>query len=97
MSPRLESDRHYHPRYCVDQPKVGALAGFGLDSLIEIGASAVAIWELSSTGHARQRFPLRLIGLAFAAHLLGRLLNSLAGWWRADNTRVESSDSPRTR
>jgi hypothetical protein len=30
-----------------------ALAGFGLDSLIEIGASAVVIWELSGTGEAR--------------------------------------------
>ncbi len=27
-----------------------ALAGFGLDSLIEIGASTVVIWELSGTG-----------------------------------------------
>jgi hypothetical protein len=26
-----------------------ALAGFGLDSLIEIGASAVVVWELSDT------------------------------------------------
>ena len=32
-----------------------ALAGFGLDSLIEIGASTVVIWELSGTGQARQR------------------------------------------
>jgi hypothetical protein len=32
-----------------------ALAGFGLDSLIEIGASAVVIWELSGTGAQRQR------------------------------------------
>jgi hypothetical protein len=39
-----------------------ALAGFGLDSLIEIGASAVVIWELSGTGHQRQRRALRLIG-----------------------------------
>jgi hypothetical protein len=30
-----------------------ALAGFGLDSLIEIGASAVVIWELSGTGEER--------------------------------------------
>jgi hypothetical protein len=44
-----------------------ALAGFGLDSLIEIGASAVVIWELSGTGAARQRRALRLIGYAFAA------------------------------
>jgi divalent metal cation (Fe/Co/Zn/Cd) transporter len=44
-----------------------ALAGFGLDSLIEIGASAVVLWELSGTGQRRQRRALRLIGYAFAA------------------------------
>jgi divalent metal cation (Fe/Co/Zn/Cd) transporter len=44
-----------------------ALAGFGLDSLIEIGASTVVIWELSGTGEGRQRRALRLIGYAFAA------------------------------
>lgn len=43
-----------------------ALAGFGLDSLIEIGASAVVIWELSGTGEHRQRRALRMIGVAFA-------------------------------
>lgn len=43
-----------------------ALAGFGLDSLIEIGASMVVIWELSGTGEQRQRRGLRLIGGAFA-------------------------------
>jgi len=42
-----------------------ALAGFGLDSLIEIGASTVVIWELSGTGEQRQRRALRLIGFAF--------------------------------
>ena len=42
-----------------------ALAGFGLDSLIEIGASTVVIWELSGTGADRQRRALRLIGFAF--------------------------------
>jgi divalent metal cation (Fe/Co/Zn/Cd) transporter len=44
-----------------------ALAGFALDSLIEIGASTVVIWELSGTGEERQRRGLRLIGYAFAA------------------------------
>ena len=44
-----------------------ALAGFGLDSLIEIGASMVVIWELSGTGAQRQRRGLRLIGYGFAA------------------------------
>jgi divalent metal cation (Fe/Co/Zn/Cd) transporter len=44
-----------------------ALAGFGLDSLIEIGASFVVLWELSGSGESRQRIALRLIGIAFVA------------------------------
>jgi len=44
-----------------------ALAGFGLDSLIEIGASTIVLWELSGTGEQRQRKALRLIGGAFVA------------------------------
>ena len=43
-----------------------ALAGFGLDSLIEIGASVVVVWELTGAGESRQRRALRLIGGAFA-------------------------------
>ena len=43
-----------------------ALAGFGLDSLIEIGASIVVIWELSGTGEVRRRRALQLIGCGFA-------------------------------
>jgi divalent metal cation (Fe/Co/Zn/Cd) transporter len=42
-----------------------ALAGFGLDSLIEIGASTVVIWELAGSNEHRQRVGLRLIGIAF--------------------------------
>jgi divalent metal cation (Fe/Co/Zn/Cd) transporter len=53
-----------------------ALAGFGLDSLIEIGASAVVIWELSGTGVERRRRGLRLIGYAFAALALYLLIQS---------------------
>jgi divalent metal cation (Fe/Co/Zn/Cd) transporter len=44
-----------------------ALAGFGLDSLIEIGASTVVLWELAGTGADRQRRALLLIGGAFLA------------------------------
>lgn len=44
-----------------------ALAGFGLDSLIQIGASTAVLWELSGTGEDRQRWALRLIGAAFLA------------------------------
>ena len=53
-----------------------ALAGFGLDSLIEIGASTVVIWELSGTGVQRQRRALRLIGYAFAALAVYLLVQS---------------------
>lgn len=44
-----------------------ALAGFGLDSLIEIGASTVVLWELAGAGEDRQRRAMRLIGTAFGA------------------------------
>lgn len=53
-----------------------ALAGFGLDSLIEIGASTVVIWELSGTGAERQRQGLQLIGCAFAALAVYLLVQS---------------------
>jgi divalent metal cation (Fe/Co/Zn/Cd) transporter len=53
-----------------------ALAGFGLDSLIEIGASTVVIWELSGTGEDRQRRGLRLIGCAFAGLAVYLLVQS---------------------
>ncbi|MCI3273527.1 cation transporter [Streptomyces cylindrosporus] len=53
-----------------------ALAGFGLDSLIEIGASTVVVWELSGTGEARQRRAMQLIGFAFAMLALYLLVQS---------------------
>ena len=53
-----------------------ALAGFGLDSLIEIGASTVVIWELSGTGEDRQRRGLRLIRYAFAGLAVYLLVQS---------------------
>ena len=53
-----------------------ALAGFGLDSLIEIGASTVVIWELSGTGEDRQRRGLRLIGYAFTSLAVYLLIQS---------------------
>lgn len=49
------------------QARSVALAGFGLDSLIEIGASAVVIWELAGVDDNRQRRALRLIAGAFVA------------------------------
>lgn len=53
-----------------------ALAGFALDSLIEIGASTVVIWELSGSGENRQRRGLRLIGYAFGALAVYLLVQS---------------------
>ena len=53
-----------------------ALAGFGLDSLIEIGASMVVLWELAGTGPERRRLALRLIGAAFVALAIYLLVQS---------------------
>jgi divalent metal cation (Fe/Co/Zn/Cd) transporter len=53
-----------------------ALAGFGLDSLIEIGASAVVIWELSRTGTERRRRALLLIAIAFGLLAIYLLMQS---------------------
>ena len=44
-----------------------ALAGFGLDSVIEIGASTVVLWELAEVAQIRRRRSLRLIGSSFIA------------------------------
>ena len=44
-----------------------ALAGFGLDSLIEILASTVVVWQLTDTGGQRERTAMRVIGGAFIA------------------------------
>ena len=44
-----------------------ALAGFGLDSLIEICASLIVIWQLKDTGQRHERLARRLIGAAFCA------------------------------
>ncbi len=44
-----------------------ALAGFGLDSLIEIFASVIVVWHLTGINQQRERQALRLIGGAFFA------------------------------
>ena len=53
-----------------------ALAGFGLDSLIEIGASTVVLWELADVGEQRQHRALRLIGSSFVALVIYLLIQS---------------------
>jgi divalent metal cation (Fe/Co/Zn/Cd) transporter len=42
-----------------------ALAGFGLDSLIEIVASLVVVWQLKGAQRHREGRALRIIGFAF--------------------------------
>lgn len=62
-----------------------ALAGFGLDSLIEIGASAVVLWELADAHGARRERALRVIGVAFgllAAYLAVQALVVLGTGFR---------------
>ena len=44
-----------------------AVAGFGLDSLIEIHASAVVVLQLTDTVRDRERVAMRVIGGAFFA------------------------------
>ena len=44
-----------------------ALAGFALDSLIEIVASVIVVWHLTGVHQQRERPALRLIGGAFFA------------------------------
>ena len=67
-----------------------ALAGFGFDSLIEIVASSVVIWELTGNGSAdRRRRALRLIGAAFivlALYVLAQAAYTVALGGRPDSS-----------
>ena len=44
-----------------------ALAGFGIDTVIEIGASTVVIWPCAHAHAQRERRAMLLIGSAFVA------------------------------
>lgn len=44
-----------------------ALVGFGLQSAVEVGASATALWYLAGTDEEREHRALRLIGVSFFA------------------------------
>ena len=61
-----------------------ALAGFGLDSAVEIGASLIVIWHLRAMHKDRERAALRAISLAFfalAAYIAVQSANAL--WFGA--------------
>jgi divalent metal cation (Fe/Co/Zn/Cd) transporter len=53
-----------------------ALAGFGIDSLIEIFASLVVVWQLKGIHLNRERLALKLIGSAFFVLALYILIQS---------------------
>lgn len=67
-----------------------ALAGFALDSVIEVFASTVVIWQLrGDVDPARERHSERLIGLAFfalALYLIGQTVVTLALDVRPDSS-----------
>ena len=67
-----------------------ALAGFGLDSLVEIGASMVVIWHLRGIHDRREQVALRCISFAFfalAVYILAQSAHALL-------QRVHPSTSP---
>lgn len=64
-----------------------ALAGFGLDSAIEIFASLVVIWQLTGVDQGRERQALRLIGAAFfilAIYVLVQAVSAILSGARAN-------------
>jgi divalent metal cation (Fe/Co/Zn/Cd) transporter len=66
-----------------------ALTGFGVDSLIEIGASLVVIRQLRAVSPAGEAGALRLIGAAFVA--LGIYLLAQAGYALASHAQPARS------
>jgi divalent metal cation (Fe/Co/Zn/Cd) transporter len=54
-----------------------ALAGFGLDSAIEIFASVVVVWQLKGVEQGRESLALKLIGAAFIALAIYVLVQSI--------------------
>jgi len=66
-----------------------ALAGFGLDSAIEIFASVVVVWQLKGLGQNRENVSLKLIGTAFIALAIYVLAQS--GWTLWSHTHPSPS------
>lgn len=69
-----------------------ALAGFGVDSLIEIVASAVVVWELRGEEHSRrEQLALRIIAVAFgllAVYIAVQAAVALVGGSRPDRSTL---------
>ena len=62
-----------------------ALTGFGLDSVLELFAAAIVIWQLRGEGEDRETRAVRLIGVTFfalAIYLTVESIRDLAGHTR---------------
>jgi divalent metal cation (Fe/Co/Zn/Cd) transporter len=59
------------------QASSAALAGFGLDSAIEIFASVVVVWQLRGVERGQENLALKLIGAAFFALAIYVLMQSV--------------------
>ena len=67
-----------------------ALGGFGLDSVVEIGASTVVIWQLKGADKGRERRALRIIAASFVVLATYVLVQSV----RALLLRMHPESSP---
>jgi len=59
-----------------------ALAGFGLDSVIELFSAGIVVWQLRGDGEERETRAVRLIGVTFfalAAYLVAESIHDLVG------------------
>jgi divalent metal cation (Fe/Co/Zn/Cd) transporter len=69
-----------------------ALVGFAMDSCIEIGASTVVVWQLSSVGNKkREQTALRLLGTSFfmlATYILVQSASALVAQIHPKNSPV---------
>lgn len=71
------------------QARSVALVGFGLDSLIEIFASVVVVWQLTGASVERERRALRLIGVAFmllGLYIVGQFVFTLSSGIRPETS-----------
>ena len=57
-----------------------SLLGFGFDTLLEIGASTIVIWELNEIGGRRQKIGLRLLSVLFSLFGIYILIQSISNF-----------------
>ena len=69
-----------------------ALAGLGLDSLIEIVASIVVVWQLKGIDKGSEQRALRLIGIAFV--LLALNIGAQLAFVREDDAAARFDQRP---